>query len=146
MAISPTSVSVAAALAVMGFASAAHATFIIDTNPTRSSEVALNLNRVSPTNPATTGSGLVGTFGAVGITVNTASSFASGVASITPQGGGTLSTLTFTPESGTAFRSFAFRGQSNVANQQITVTVQDNQGNAPQTFTFTAPAGHANMA
>ena len=146
MALSPTSVSVAAALAVIGFAPAAHATFIIDTNPDTSSEIALTLTRVSPTNATTTGSGTVGTFGMVGITVNTASSFTSGVSHIFPQGGGGLTELTFTPESGSTFGDFTFRGQNNVGNQLITVTVQDNQGGAPQTFTFTGPPHHALMA
>jgi hypothetical protein len=146
MALSPTSVSVAAALAVIGFAPAAHATFIIDTNPNTSTEIGLTLTRVGAANPSTTGSGMVGTYGTVAIAVDTPSSFSAGVSHIFPQGGGNLTNLTFTPDTGSTFREFTFRGQDNVGNQQITITVQDNQGDAPQTFTVTGPPHHALFA
>lgn len=126
-------ITAALALAVSAVATASHATFIIDPNP--SNKIALNLNEVSKKNAATTDFGSVLAANDVAITVNTPSAFSSGAATIIANTG-TLTTLTFTPVNPNAFSDFSFRGQDLVANQVIDVTVQDNQGGAAQTFTF----------
>src|SRR5438094_10537227 len=124
MAISSTGVSVAAALAVLGFASSAHATFIIFANPPANGELKLFLDEQKG---VTSDTGTVNGFGTVAITTNTAADFASGFATIKPSGDTLLTDLTFTPTNST-FNDFTFRGQDLVADQTITVTVTDNTG------------------
>jgi hypothetical protein len=141
MALSPTSVSVAAALAVMGFASAAHATFVIFDNPSPAGELKVFLdNQKSTTSDTATVKG----FGNVAITTNTEADFANGFATIKPSGDTLLTDLTFTPTNST-FSDFTFRGQNLQADQNITVTVTDNTGGT-QTFNFTGPGANADMA
>jgi hypothetical protein len=121
------------AVGSLTLASAAHAAtlFMVDPNP--SDKIALNLDKASG---ATTDSGTVVTNDDIEITVNTASDFASGNATIKPSGSIKLTDLVFTPVSPTAFDAFSFRGQDLAANQLIDVIVTD-QANQTESFSFT---------
>src|SRR5439155_14042316 len=104
MAITSTSVSVAAALAFLGVASAAHATFIVYDNILVKDEIKIFLDnqKAVTTDTAET----VNKLGNVLVTTNTAADFASGFATIKPAGSDLLTTLTFTPDDANAFSDF----------------------------------------
>jgi hypothetical protein len=139
MTISSKGLSVAAALAVLGVASTAHATFVVYDNIQVKDEIKILLDNQKDVTSDTAET--VKNLGNVNVTTNVAADFANGFATIKPSGDDLLTTLTFTPTDPTAFNDFTFRGQDLVANQDFTVTVADNNGGT-QTFTFNG--GNAN--
>src|SRR5947209_8754660 len=133
MTISSKSLSVAAALAVLGVASAAHATFVVYDNIQIKDEIKIFLDNQSDVTSDTAET--IKNLGNVNVTTNTGADFANGFATIKPSGDDLLTTLTFTPTDPTSFNDFTFRGQNVVSDQDFTVTVTDNNGGT-QTFTF----------
>lgn len=111
----------------------ARANFIVDDNP--SNKPALNLDELKNSSIDT------GNVNGDLINIETIGNadFSSGVATITPVSGGTLTSVTFTPADNTLFSDFSTRGQLNVAGD-VTITVMDDN---QQTFTFTIK--HANQ-
>lgn len=124
----------ATGLFLLGWTTAAHANFTKDPNP--SNKIQVKLTDVKKKYATYTDTGTVINSNDIGISIDSPSSFASGVATIKPETNALLTTLTFTPVDPNAFGGFSFRGQDLVANQSITATVQDNQGHGPQMFTF----------
>jgi hypothetical protein len=132
------------ALVVLAGASAAHATFVLDTHADTTNEIRAVLDPVSNMNASMTDQGTIQFTNDLGISVNTLSSFST--SAIRPAyGGGLLTSITLTPVNGAAYSDFSFVAQSSANNSQITISVQDNQGNAPQEFTFAGPATDFNM-
>jgi hypothetical protein len=100
--------------AALGAASAAHATFIIDTSCGQSKCAGgTDFFNDSANKDVSTFTGTVGGHAGTAITVDTIGNIDSGAgfATITPIKGGTLTSLTFTPTNDALFTDFSFRGQ-----------------------------------
>src|SRR6476659_7399542 len=113
----------AAVGAALGAASAAHATFIIDTSCGVSQCDAGTKFFIDTANKDVPTFG--GTVQGNAITVDTTGNVdtGSGFATITPVKGGTLTDLIFTPADDTLFSDFSFRGQLEPAGFTGTVDV-----------------------
>ena len=131
------------ALLVLGAASAAHATFVLDTHVDTTNEIRAVLDPLSNQNASLTDQGTINFTNDLGISVNTLSGFTT--SAITPVNGGLLTSITLTPTNGKAYSDFSFVAQFIGDNDQVTISVQDNQGNAAQTLTFSAPPADVNM-
>ena len=100
--------------AALGAASAAHATFIIDTSCGESKCAGgTDFFLDSANKGVTTFAGTVGGHAGTAVTVTTTGTVdtGAGFATITPTKGGTLPDLIFTPADDTLFTDFSFRGQ-----------------------------------
>jgi len=127
-------VSLVAVLILLGISGQrARADFSIQTDS--SNEVKMYLDPGSNVSSVTGHVGSQGSTDTVTITTIGTVDAASGWATITPYGTGSLTQLIFTPGNPNLFNDFDFRGQL-VADGTITVTVQDNQGDSAQTFSF----------
>jgi hypothetical protein len=134
-----------AVCAALGVASAAHATFIIDTSCGESKCAGgTDFFNDSANHDVSTFTGTVGGHTGTAITVTTTGNVdtGGGFATITPTSGATLTSLTFTPTDDTLFTDFSFRGQLNPVDDTGIINVRwtDSLGTSG-TLQFTGVPG-----